>query len=99
MLVLLDLADGGVARPSLVVGAPVGLVLAPEAKEELMARSLAYIAIGGTRGGGAAAAIVNALLGLAKAKTAHTGPWEGGGMTTPVGTRTDIRSCQVGGTP
>ncbi|HXG42196.1 MAG TPA: precorrin-8X methylmutase [Dehalococcoidia bacterium] len=78
LLALLDLVDGGLARPSLVVGASVGLVLAPEAKEELMARSLPYIAIAGTRGGGgAAAAIVNALLGLARAKTARTGPARG----------------------
>jgi precorrin-8X/cobalt-precorrin-8 methylmutase len=68
LLALLDLWDEGMARPSLVIGAPVGLVLAPEAKEELMRRPLAYIAIAGTRGGGgAAAAIVNTLLAMAEA--------------------------------
>lgn len=72
LLALLDLWDEGLARPALAIGAPVGLVLAPEAKEELMARSLPYIAIAGTRGGGgAAAAIVNLLLGLANSRTAR----------------------------
>jgi precorrin-8X/cobalt-precorrin-8 methylmutase len=75
LLALLDLSDQGLARPALVVGAPVGLVLAPQAKEELMARSLPYIAILGSRGGGgAAAAIVNALLGMAQAGTSSLGP-------------------------
>jgi precorrin-8X/cobalt-precorrin-8 methylmutase len=75
LLALLDLSDQGLARPALVVGAPVGLVLAPQAKEELMARSLPYIAIVGSRGGGgAAAAIVNALLELARSRTTSPGP-------------------------
>jgi len=91
LLALLDLWDEGLVRPALVIGAPVGLVLAPEAKEELMARPLPYIAIVGSRGGGgAAAAIVNALLALARSRTTSPGPGpERGEMTspTPEGTR------------
>ncbi len=74
LLALLDLVDEGLARPALVVGVPVGLVLAPEAKEELRRRPLPHIVIEGTRGGGGvAAAIVNALLALAQARAKGEG--------------------------
>jgi len=69
LLALLDLWDGGMAQPRLVIGAPVGLVLAAEAKGELMQRSIPYIVIAGARGGGGpTAAILNALMDLALGK-------------------------------
>ncbi|MCS7276395.1 MAG: precorrin-8X methylmutase [Dehalococcoidia bacterium] len=100
LLALLDLWDEGLARPALVIGAPVGLVLAPEAKEELMARSLPYIAIVGSRGGGgAAAAIVNALIGMARAGTTRSGlALEGGERTSPSRERGRAANTKGGGT-
>ncbi len=66
LLALLDLLDEGQARPSLVIGMPVGFVACAEAKEELIRRPAPYITISGLRGGSsAAAATVNALLALA----------------------------------
>jgi len=78
----------------------VGLVLAPEAKEELMARSLPYIAIVGSRGGGgAAAAIVNALIGMARAGTTRSGlALEGGERTSPSRERGRAANTKGGGT-
>lgn len=63
---LLELARAGVARPSLVVGVPVGFVGAAESKEALLASSLPFVTCRGRKGGSAiAAAILNALLLLA----------------------------------
>jgi precorrin-8X/cobalt-precorrin-8 methylmutase len=68
LLGLLDLVDGGKARPALIVGTPVGFVAAAEAKEELVARDVPFVTVVGTRGGSAvAAAATNALLRLAEA--------------------------------
>lgn len=67
LLALLELVDAGKVSPALVVGTPVGFVGAAESKEELMARSIPYITVEGTRGGSAiAVACVNALLRLAE---------------------------------
>jgi precorrin-8X/cobalt-precorrin-8 methylmutase len=66
LLALLDALDDGRARPALIIGTPVGLVAASEAKDELTRRSIPYITVLGTRGGSAiAAAALNALLKLA----------------------------------
>lgn len=66
LLALLDLIDGGMAPPALVVGIPVGFVAAAEAKAELARRAVPHITILGARGGSPlAAAAVNALLRLA----------------------------------
>jgi len=63
---LLELARAGRARPSLVVGVPVGFVGAAEAKEALLDSGLPFITCRGRKGGSAiAAAILNALLLLA----------------------------------
>lgn len=71
LLALLDLIDGGLARPAVIVATPVGFVAATEAKAELMARSVPYVTVEGTRGGAAlAAAATNALLRLAVPKAA-----------------------------
>jgi precorrin-8X/cobalt-precorrin-8 methylmutase len=61
---LLEMIAAGAPRPALVLGFPVGFVGAAEAKAALAANrlSLAFIALGGRRGGSAlAAAAVNAL--------------------------------------
>lgn len=66
LLQLLGLVDLGVARPALVIAAPLGFVAATEAKDELIARALPCITVRGTRGGSAvAAAAANALLRMA----------------------------------
>jgi precorrin-8X/cobalt-precorrin-8 methylmutase len=66
LLSLLDLVDAGAVRPRLIIGMPVGLVAAAEAKAELIKRDVPCITIEGTRGGSAlAAAALNAILRLA----------------------------------
>ena len=61
---LLELATVGEARPSLVIGMPVGFVGAVESKDLLCASNLAHVAVRGRRGGSAmAAAATNALAG------------------------------------
>jgi precorrin-8X/cobalt-precorrin-8 methylmutase len=61
---LLDLIDGGLPPPALILGFPVGFVGAAEAKAELAAnpRGAPFVALRGRKGGSAmAAAAVNAL--------------------------------------
>ncbi|MHB0934763.1 MAG: precorrin-8X methylmutase [Armatimonadota bacterium] len=68
---VLAMAAEGIARPTLVVGMPVGFVDAAESKAALMASDLVYISIEGTRGGSPlAAATVNALLRVLEAAIA-----------------------------
>lgn len=64
---LLSLVEEGKARPSLVVGVPVGFVGAEESKEALCGSGLPFITCRGRKGGSAiAAAILNALMLLAE---------------------------------
>jgi precorrin-8X/cobalt-precorrin-8 methylmutase len=66
LLALLDLVREGAAKPALIVGMPVGFIACAESKEELAKTDVPYISIWNRRGGSsAAAATVNALLGLA----------------------------------
>jgi len=66
LLELIRLTQAGVARPSLIVGVPVGFVSAAESKEQLMALDVPFIANRGRKGGSTiAVAIVNALAILA----------------------------------
>ena len=66
LLALLDIVKEGRALPALVVGMPVGFIACAESKAELAKASVPYISIWDRRGGSsAAAATVNALLGLA----------------------------------
>ncbi|MFZ1813753.1 MAG: precorrin-8X methylmutase [Rhizobiaceae bacterium] len=61
---LLELIDGGLPRPALIIGVPVGFVGAAESKAELAAnaRGCDFITVLGRRGGSAvAAAALNAL--------------------------------------
>jgi precorrin-8X/cobalt-precorrin-8 methylmutase len=69
LLALLDLIDEKSVYPALVIGMPVGFVACAESKDELVKRKVSYITVLGRRGGSsAAAATVNALLDLLKAK-------------------------------
>ena len=62
LLELLRLVTAGEARPSLVVGVPVGFVSAAESKAELMKLDIPFIANHGRKGGSpVAVAIINAL--------------------------------------
>jgi precorrin-8X/cobalt-precorrin-8 methylmutase len=63
LLRLCELAAEGLARPSLVIGVPVGFVNVVESKEVLMKTGVPWIAAVGRKGGSpVAAAVVNALL-------------------------------------
>ena len=66
LLALLDMITSGEVSPSLVIGMPVGFIACAESKAELAKVDVPYISIWERRGGSsAAAATVNALLGLA----------------------------------
>jgi len=66
LFALCELIDRGTFRPDVVVATAVGFVGAAESKDLLMEKGVPYVAVTGTRGGSAvAAAMVNALLGLA----------------------------------
>ena len=66
LLALLDIIKEGLALPALVIGMPVGFIACAESKAELAKADVPYISIWDRRGGSsAAAATVNALLGLA----------------------------------
>jgi precorrin-8X/cobalt-precorrin-8 methylmutase len=63
LIALLDMIDNENVKPALVIGMPVGFVMARESKSELMKRKVPFITITGTRGGSTlAAATINALL-------------------------------------
>jgi len=66
LLALLDMVKEGQVRPALVIGMPVGFIACAESKAELANVDVPYISVWERRGGSsAAAATVNALLGLA----------------------------------
>ncbi len=72
LLPLLEAMEGP-DPPALVIGVPMGLVGAAEVKEELARKRNPFITLRGTRGGSpVAAALVNALLGLAAYENAST---------------------------
>jgi precorrin-8X/cobalt-precorrin-8 methylmutase len=65
LLALVDMVRKNGISPALVVGMPVGFIMARESKIELTKLTVPYITISGTRGGSAlAAASINALLRL-----------------------------------
>ena len=67
LLRLKELIDGGVLRPELVIGVPVGFVNVVESKEWIMESDVPYIVARGRKGGSTvAAAICNALLYMAE---------------------------------
>ena len=66
LLELIRLVKEGKAKPSLIIGVPVGFVGAAEAKETLLASTTPFITCRGRKGGSTvAAAIINALSLLA----------------------------------
>lgn len=69
LLELIRLVQKGLARPSLIVGVPVGFVSASESKEELLKLDIPYITNRGRKGGSpVAVAAVNALSLIADAQ-------------------------------
>lgn len=67
LLRLIELVGDGRAAPALIVGLPVGFVNAAESKEALESNSVPFITNRGRKGGSnVAAAVVNALILLAK---------------------------------
>lgn len=67
LLRLIKLINSGEAKPSLVIGLPVGFVNAAESKESLISMDRPYISNVGRKGGSnLAAAVVNAMLIMAK---------------------------------
>lgn len=66
LLELIRLIQEGKAKPSLIVGVPVGFISAAESKEQLLSISTPFITCRGRKGGSAVAvAIINALSLLA----------------------------------
>ena len=66
LLALLDMINTREVSPALVIGMPVGFIACAASKAELSKAHVPYISIWEKRGGSsAAAATVNALLGLA----------------------------------
>jgi precorrin-8X/cobalt-precorrin-8 methylmutase len=64
---LLNLAEEGQVKPSLIVGVPVGFVGAEESKQALLVSGLPFITCCGRKGGSAiAATILNALMLIAE---------------------------------
>ena len=66
LLELIRLIEEGKAKPSLIIGVPVGFVSAAESKERLLSMSVPFITSRGRKGGSpVAVAIMNALSLLA----------------------------------
>lgn len=66
LLELIRLVQEGKAKPSLIVGVPVGFIAAAESKEQLLSLSTPFITCRGRKGGSpVAVAIINALSLLA----------------------------------
>jgi precorrin-8X/cobalt-precorrin-8 methylmutase len=60
---LYEMIEGGLIRPKLIVGVPVGFVNVVQSKELIMQTDVPYIVARGRKGGSnVAAAIINALL-------------------------------------
>ncbi len=60
---LMEAIRNGMAKPSLIIGVPVGFVGAAESKEELRKMDIPYIVVRGRKGGSpVAATIINAML-------------------------------------
>jgi len=69
LLRLIELVEKGKAKPSLIIGLPVGFVNAAESKAMLIKTDIPYISNVGRKGGSnVAAAVMNALLQIVKQK-------------------------------
>ncbi|WP_269603707.1 precorrin-8X methylmutase [Prochlorococcus marinus] len=67
LISLLDLVESGYAKPSLIIGMPVGFIGVAESKSRLLDSECPYIVLEGSKGGASvAAAATNALLRAAE---------------------------------
>ena len=67
LIALLDLVESGYAKPSLIIGMPVGFIGVSESKSRLLNSDCPYIVLEGSKGGASlAAAATNALLRAAE---------------------------------
>jgi len=67
LISLLDLVESGYAKPSLIIGMPVGFIGVAESKSRLLNSQCPYIVLEGSKGGASlAAAATNALLRAAE---------------------------------
>ena len=67
LISLLDLVESGYAKPSLIIGMPVGFIGVSESKSRLLNSKCPYIVLEGSKGGASvAAAATNALLRAAE---------------------------------
>ncbi len=70
LMKIMELVDNGVFMPDLIIGVPVGFIMAEESKAELMKRDYPFISCSGRKGGSSVAvAALNALLRIARSNT------------------------------
>lgn len=75
LLTVVELIRAGTLRPALVIGMPVGFVLATESKEALLQETIPSIVCRGRKGGSAVTlAVINGLLALAGMATVYREP-------------------------
>lgn len=70
LLKVMEMVDNGLFMPDLIIGVPVGFIMAEESKAELMKRDYPFISCSGRKGGSSVAvAALNALLRIARSNT------------------------------
>lgn len=70
LMKIMEMVDNGVFMPDLIIGVPVGFIMAEESKAELMKRDYPFISCSGRKGGSSVAvAALNALLRIARSNT------------------------------
>ena len=67
LMKIMELVDNGLFKPDLIIGVPVGFIMAEESKAELMKKDYPFISCRGRKGGSSVAvAVLNALLRIAR---------------------------------
>ncbi len=70
LMKIMELVDNGLFMPDLIIGVPVGFIMAEESKAELMKKDYPFISCRGRKGGSSVAvAALNALLRIARSNT------------------------------
>ncbi len=70
LMKIMEMVDNGLFMPDLIIGVPVGFIMAEESKTELMKRDYPFISCRGRKGGSSVAvAVLNALLRIAWSNT------------------------------
>ncbi|NOY39966.1 MAG: precorrin-8X methylmutase [Nitrospirae bacterium] len=70
LLKVMEMVDNGIFMPDLIIGVPVGFIMAEESKAELMKKDYPFISCRGRKGGSSVAvAALNALLRIARSNT------------------------------